>query len=103
MRDCRALVFLLLLTAGVASADPVRPDLYVEDPYAPHDTSGSTASLGTMVGFLYGMPQQAGERGLPAAAGQRWGRFSLEAELAYYDLEAESTYMTSLGETSGNV
>src|SRR5580693_6379020 len=56
-----------------------------------------------MVGFLYGMPQQVTELGLVAAAGERWGRFSLEAELAYYDLEAESTYMTALGETSGNV
>jgi hypothetical protein len=103
MRDCRALVFVVLTAAGVASADPARPDLYVEDPYAPHDTSGSTASLGTMVGFLYGMPQEVTELGVVAAAGQRWGRFSLEAELAYYDLEAVSTYMTPLGETSGNV
>ncbi|HEY1547396.1 MAG TPA: hypothetical protein VGG28_06230 [Kofleriaceae bacterium] len=94
---------MLVASAGVASADPVRPDLYVEDPYAPHDTSGSTARLGTMVGFLYGMPQEVTELGLEAAAGQRWGRFSLEAELAYYDLEAVSTYMTPLGETSGNV
>ena len=101
---CRCLLLVAVCTSAVAAADPApRPDLYVEDPYAPHDTSGTTASVGTMVGFLYGLPQDVSELGLTAAAGQRWGRFAIEAELAYYDLEAESTYMTPLGETSGNV
>jgi hypothetical protein len=98
----RYLLLVLCCSSSLAWADP-RPDLYVEDPYAPHNTSGSLASLGTMVGFLYGLPQSISELGVVASAGERWGRFSLQVEGAYYDLEAESTYMTGLGPTSGNV
>ena len=88
---------------GVAWAGPAQPDLYVEDPYAPHDTSGAEARLGTMVGFLFGMPQPITELGVVAAAGQRFGRFALEVEASYFDLEMAGHYMTPLGPTSGDV
>ncbi|HEY3804405.1 MAG TPA: hypothetical protein VGL61_17435 [Kofleriaceae bacterium] len=101
MRRC--LLLVLCCSSSLVWADPPKPDLYVEDPYAPHNTSGSVASLGTMVGFLYGLPQAISELGITASGGQRWGRFSLQVEGAYYDLEAESTYTTALGPTSGNV
>jgi hypothetical protein len=99
----RCLVLAVCCLCHVAWADPPGPDLYVEDPYAPHDTSGSIARLGTMVGFLYGLPQSVSELGVVAGAGQRFGRFSIEAEAAFYDLQTASEYMTPLGLTSGNV
>ena len=36
--------------SGVAWADPAHAD-YVEDPYADHVTNGTTARVGTVVGF----------------------------------------------------
>jgi len=40
---------------GEPEADPARRD-WVDNPYAPHVTVGSTVRLGTAVGFLYGEP-----------------------------------------------
>jgi hypothetical protein len=97
-------LLLVIATAAVpAAADPPKPDLYIEDPYAPHNTSGSIARLGTMVGFLYGLPQSISELGLVAGGGHRFGRFSIEVEGAYFDLETEGQYMTPLGVTTGNI
>jgi hypothetical protein len=97
------LVCLGFTGGHVAWAQPAQPDLYVEDPYAPHQTSGSEARVGTIVGFLYGMPQPVTELGLVAAAGQRIGRLTLEAEAAYFDLQTEGRYMSPLGLTQGDV
>ena len=99
----RCLVLALCVSPSAAWADPPTPDLYIEDPYAPHDTSGSIASLGTMAGFIYGMPQQVTELGLVAGAGHRFGRFSIQAEAAYFDLQTVEQYMTQIGVTSGDV
>jgi hypothetical protein len=99
----RCLVLALCLSNAAAWADAPTPDLYVEDPYAPHDTSGSIARLGTMAGFLYGMPQSITELGLVAGAGQRFGRFAIEAEAAYFDLQTVAQYMSPIGVTSGDV
>ena len=53
-----ALSCLVFTGAAVAWADPARPANadYVEDPMAPHNTTGNTARLGTSVGFLNGDP-----------------------------------------------
>lgn len=94
---------MILMFARIAAADPPKPDLYVEDPYAPHHTWGSLASVGTAVGFIYGLPQTVTEVGIVAGAGHRFGRLSLEVEGAYSHLEGQSQYMTPLGETSGDL
>src|SRR5262245_33989651 len=95
MSDLRqiALAGLCFLFTGpaVAWADdpttddprPERPDFYVEDPMAPHNTSGTAARVGTAVGFVYGERQDVLAVGLSAAAGHRWGRLTLEAEYTY--------------------
>ena len=73
---------LLWVSAAAAHADNFDPHTvdYVEDPYAPHVTNGSTARLGTMVGFYYGQRQDVLALGVVAAVGQRFGRLTLEAE-----------------------
>lgn len=82
---------------------PPRPDLYIEDPYAPHRTNGDSVRVGTMVGFLYGLPQPVTELGAVAAAGKRFGRVTLEGEASYFWLETQGTYLTALGPTVGDV
>ena len=59
------------------------PDLYVEDPYAPHKTSGSEARVGSAVGFLYDEPVEVTALGGQVAIGYRFGRLTLEAEYTY--------------------
>lgn len=94
LRDFQAsLVCLVFAGAGVARADepttespPTRASSYVEDPLAPHETTGTTARLGTSVGFLTGEPVEATALGLTVAGGKRWGRFALEAEYSILQL-----------------
>ncbi|MEO8703461.1 MAG: hypothetical protein ABI867_25665, partial [Kofleriaceae bacterium] len=91
----------LVFTGGaVAWADPAHPSRveYIEDPMAPHDTTGTTARLGTSVGFLYGERVDALALGLTAAGGMRWGRLALEAEYGYFDLSAKGASDTTLGD-----
>ena len=69
-----AIVCLGFTGSGVGWADPPHTADYVEDPMAPHHTTGNTARLGTSVGFLYGDPanKDAGAAtalGLTAAGG----------------------------------
>jgi hypothetical protein len=59
---------------------------YVEDPLAPHETTGTTARLGTSVGFIYGEPVEATALGVTVAGGKRWGRFGIEAEYTLLQL-----------------
>jgi hypothetical protein len=73
---------------GVGWADPAHVD-WVEDPYAPHQTSGSEVRFGTAAGFLYGEGLDVLTIGLNVAAGHRFGRLTLEAEFTYLSLEAE--------------
>ena len=101
------LVCLGFTGARVAWAEPAqqvpRPDLYVEDPYAPHNTTGSEARVGTIVGFLHGEPQSVLALGLTAAAGYRFGRLTLESELSFFNLETRGTIMTPLGPGDGDI
>lgn len=96
-------VCLSFTGAGVGWADPAHPDLYVEDPYAPHVTKGSMARIGTVVGFVYGEPSQVLALGLSASAGYRFGRLAIESELDYLDFEAPGVVMTKLGPAEDNI
>lgn len=85
--------------AHVAWADPAQQlgiD-YIEDPYAPHVTTGSTARLGTAVGFIYGERQDVMALGMAAAGGHRFGRLTLEAELGLFQLQTADNTETKLG------
>jgi hypothetical protein len=78
-------------------AAPAHKD-WVDDPYAPHDTRGSTVRLGTASGFLYGERVNAIAVGATLAVGQRFGRFTLESELAVLALEAPGGVDLHLGD-----
>lgn len=84
-------VMLVVVCLGITGqrvgwAEPAHVD-WVEDPYAPHVTQGTTARLGTAVGFLYGEPFDVLAIGATAAFGQRFGRLTLESELAVLALQ----------------
>lgn len=91
------LVCLGFTGSAVAWGDPPHTADYVEDPLAPHNTSGTTARLGTAVGFLYNERLDATALGMTAAGGQRWGRLALEAELTYLELSERGPSNLSLG------
>jgi hypothetical protein len=65
---------------------------------APHDTSGTAARVGTAVGFIYGERQDVLALGLTAAAGHRWGRFTLEAEYSYLTFQVKGPSGLNLGD-----
>lgn len=101
-----AFVCLGFTGGAVAWADPPQPpqpDFYVEDPYAPHNTSGNTARVGTVVGFVYGEPVDVLAIGLSAAAGHRFGRLALESEFTYMQFEGTGIVMTPIGLAQGDV
>jgi hypothetical protein len=81
---------------GEPEVDPERRD-WVDNPYAPHVTVGSTVRLGTAVGFLYGEPVDTMAIGLAAAIGQRFGRLAIEAEAAAFSLKARGASDRTLG------
>jgi hypothetical protein len=81
-------VCLGITGAGVGWADPAHVD-WVEDPYAPHVTSGTTVRLGSAVGFLYGQQLAVLAIGATTAVGQRFGRLTIESELDYLTLQAQ--------------
>jgi hypothetical protein len=84
-----AIVCLGFTAMPLAWADPAQVD-YIEDPYAPHVTRGTTARLGTAVGFIYGERIEALALGATTAVGQRFGRLTIEAELAILALEGRN-------------
>jgi hypothetical protein len=86
--------------AGVAWADPSDDPLV---PTAPKSTDGSTARVGTAVGFIYGAPSDVLALGGTAAIGQRFGRFGLEAEYTFLSFQSRGTYVTDLGPVDGNI
>lgn len=90
------LVCLGFTGAGVAWADPAQAE-YVEDPYAPHVTKGTTARVGTMVGIVYGERQDVTAVGLAAAIGQRFGRFTVESEYIYLGFQERGPSSLRLG------
>ncbi len=98
MPKVSALIVCLAVTgAGVAWADPATAE-YIEDPMAPHDTSGTTARIGTSVGFIYGERVDVTAVGVTTAAGHRWGRFTLEAELDLYTFQPHQNAETHIGD-----
>jgi hypothetical protein len=92
-----ALVCLGITERGTSWAEPAH-DHWVDDPYAPHKTSGTTARIGTAVGFLYGELVDASALGLTAAFGHRFGRFAIEAELAYLSLNPRGPSSQRIGD-----
>jgi hypothetical protein len=74
----------------VGWADPAHVD-WVEDPYAPHVTRGTTVRLGSAIGFVFREGLDVTALGATAAAGQRFGRLTIESELDYLTLSAEGT------------
>ena len=103
MRQSRRIVLASLCLAftgsAVAWANPsTRPEDYVEDPLAPHNTTGSAARIGTAVGFVYGERQDVLALGLTAAGGHRWGRLTLEAEYSYLSFQVKGPSSKKLGE-----
>ena len=89
MRNLRPVMLAIVclgITGRGAWADPAQVDPaetydWVDNPYAPHITRGSTVRLGTAVGFLYGEPVDAMVIGATTGVGQRFGRLAIEAEL----------------------
>lgn len=96
---CMCLAFTGSAVAWAESAPTESPRAaqYVEDPYAPHDTTGTTARLGTAVGFIYGERVDVLAVGATTAVGQRWGRFALEAEYSYLAFQVKGPDSTPLG------
>lgn len=92
-----AIVCLAFTGGDVAWADKTTPDFYIEDPYAPHNTNGSTARLGTAVGFLYHEAVDVTAVGLDSAIGYRFGRLTIEAEYKYLTFQVRGPDATSLG------
>lgn len=86
-------VLLAIVCLGVTGrrigwADPAHAD-WVDDPYAPHVTRGTTARVGTAVGFLYGELVDVVALGVTTAVGQRFGRLTVESELGLLTLQAK--------------
>jgi hypothetical protein len=82
---------------GEPEVDPERFD-WVDNPYAPHITRGSTVRLGTAVGFLYGEPIDTLAIGVTTGIGRRFGRLAIEAELAAFRLKAVGASGVTLGD-----
>lgn len=107
MRDYRrfapplaALVWLGFTAPAAAWADSTRsprPDLYVEDPLAPHNTTGNTVRAGTAVGFIYGERLDVLALGGTVAAGHRFGRLAIEAEYGYLGFQVKGPSSLALG------
>lgn len=105
MRDFRQIPLVCMCLAFTGSTvawaesttTPPRAATYIEDPFAPHDTTGATARLGTAVGFIYGERLDVLALGLTAAFGHRWGRFALESEYSYLAFQPKGPARTSLG------
>jgi len=96
-----AIVCLGFTGPGVAWADSTRSPrsaYYVEDPMAPHDTTGSTVRAGTAVGFIYGERLDVVALGGTVAGGHRWGRLALEAEYAYLGFQVKGPSSLALGD-----
>lgn len=77
-------------------ADP-RASVWIENPYAPHHTSGTIVRLGTAVGYLYHEPLNALAIGATLAVGQRFNRFTVQSELDYLAIQSLDGLSTRLG------
>src|SRR5215467_8535714 len=92
-----AVVCLGITGPRVGWADPAHAD-WVESPFAPHVTNGTTARLGTAVGFIYGELIDVSAIGLTTALGQRFGRLALESELIFLSLQVKGPSSQRLGD-----
>ena len=95
-------VCLGITGSRVGWADPAHVD-WVEDPYAPHVTRGTTARLGSAVGFVYDTRDTAGAPdvlalGATTAIGHRFDRLAIEAEFDYLTLQARGPSSQRLGD-----
>jgi hypothetical protein len=75
-------------TTAEAEAEDETRSRWVDSPYAPHDTSGTNARLGSAVGRLIHDDRRYTALGLTIAAGPRMGRLTLEGHYTYLDLSA---------------
>lgn len=106
MRDLRRLPVCLtafvcfgFTGGGVAWADEAHDrEHWAEHPYAPHTTKGPVAKLGTIVGVIYGERHDVTAIGIAAAAGQRFGRFTLESEYQYLQFQERGPSSIRLGD-----
>jgi hypothetical protein len=75
---------------AVAWADEPQPgtDHWVENPYAPHDTTGPNLRLGSAVGYVVHDAAQYTALGPTLALGPRLGRLTFEATYLYAALSA---------------
>ncbi len=98
IREFTAVALCLAFTGGgVAWADPATVD-YIEDPLAPHKTTGSTARLGTAVGYISTDSIEATALGVTVAGGRRWGRLAIEAEYSYLSLSERGPSDLTIGD-----
>lgn len=97
IREFGAVALCLAFTGNVAWGDPTTAE-YVEDPMAPHHTTGSTARLGTAVGYVAGESVEATALGVTVAGGKRWNRFAVEAEYSYLWLSARGPSSLTIGD-----
>jgi hypothetical protein len=59
---------------------------WVEDPFQAHDTTGTVVRAGSAVGILGLDGREYTTLGGTVAAGQRWGRLTLDAEYGYFEI-----------------
>lgn len=90
-------VCLGITGGGTGRAEPAQAH-WVDDPFAPHTTRGTTVRVGSAVGFLYGEPLEVFAIGLTTGVGQRFGRFAIESELTYLVLQGKGPSSQRLGD-----
>lgn len=84
--------------AWAESPQGPRPAHWVDDPYAPHVTYGTTARVGSAVGFISGERVDATALGVAVAVGQRWGRLAVDAEFMYLTLQERGPSSLRIGD-----
>jgi hypothetical protein len=88
----RALVITLCLGftgPAIAWADDSQEsirDEWIEDPYQPHDTTGTEVRVGSLVGILAVDGNEYTGLGGLVAAGHRWDRLAVDAEYGYLEV-----------------
>lgn len=83
-------LLLAFTGAGVAVAEEppaaISTDGWIDDPYQPHDTTGTNLRLGSAVGYLVHDQKAYTALGGAIALGPRFGRFTVEADLMVLEL-----------------
>jgi hypothetical protein len=90
--------------AGVAWADDAHPETpndassqWIDNPYAPHHTTGALFRLGTVVGGVDTERLGVTGLGVMAELGHRWGRFSLASDYTYLQFQERGPSDLRLG------